>query len=820
MAEKILIELNFDTKNQTLEAAKFTKAIATLNAENKKLDKTTSEGALAFQRNTEQLKNNKAGLNANNKEITSLTNANKANAGSNDLMKAQLSILTAEYNKLSKEERKNTEAGKQKKQQISQLTDELKDNEEAVGNNRRSVGDYGKALEGTPFGSFIGGIKAIGVAIMANPLAAILGAVVGALALLKSAFTSSEEGQNKYAKAVAVLGSLLDNFTDVLANIAEALVGAFENPQKALKDFATLIKNNIINRFTGLLELVPQLGKAVSQLFKGDFSGAAETAANAAAKVALGVEDIVGKTKEASKVLSEFAKEVKKDGEGAAAVADKRAKADIIERNLLVERARLETRIADLRLKAKQEDTVSAAERRKALIEARDLEDGLLVKEQEVLQLRFDAQKQENTFARSNKENKEKEAQAEALLFKNRTARANAERTIQRELNTVNAQVRTLEKAVLKEQEKEAKIKMDLAVEIANEELKSIISSNQSKLDANQFLNDELVAQEKTRLQLITDANLEFEETRLVNGQINQKEYNAAIAAIVAEGELLKDDLLLAKKEADDEQRIVDIDNQREINILNGESDHETLVKDLERARLAELKEAEKSGADTKLINEKYDDIASKNNQDLANQKVAMAGETFGILAKIAGEESKAGKAFAISQALINTYLGITAGVKLGYPAAIPAVLAASATGFAAVSNITSTPTPKAAKGGIFGGNLHSSGGTKGYFDDGTQIEVEKDELFMVLNRNSTDMINRMSNLNELGGGIAFGGNQTHMADGGIGIGSISNTVDSQSGSNDIILEAIQSMPAPVVIVQDVNEAQGTIVNVENRATI
>jgi hypothetical protein len=37
-----------------------------------------------------------------------------------------------------------------------------------------------------------------------------------------------------------------------------------------------------------------------------------------------------------------------------------------------------------------------------------------------------------------------------------------------------------------------------------------------------------------------------------------------------------------------------------------------------------------------------------------------------------------AGKAAALAQAVINTYQGITAGIKLGYPAAIPAVAAAT----------------------------------------------------------------------------------------------------------------------------------------------
>ena len=124
-------------------------------------------------------------------------------------------------------------------------------------------------------------------------------------------------------------------------------------------------------------------------------------------------------------------------------------------------------------------------------------------------------------------------------------------------------------------------------------------------------------------------------------------------------------------------------------------------------------------------------------------------------------------------------------------------------------------------KGGIFGGNLHSNGGTKGYFSDGTQIEVEKDELFMVLNRNSTDMINRMSGINELGGGVAFGNESgSSFADGGIGIGSISSAVDSQTASENQLTAAIAAQPSPVVVVQDINEVQGSTAQVADRAII
>jgi hypothetical protein len=90
-----------------------------------------------------------------------------------------------------------------------------------------------------------------------------------------------------------------------------------------------------------------------------------------------------------------------------------------------------------------------------------------------------------------------------------------------------------------------------------------------------------------------------------------------------------------------------------------------------------------------------------------AEQKIALAQQSAAALtalSDIVGKETAAGKTLAISAALINTYLGITAGVKLGFPAAIPAVAIAAATGFSAVKNIIATKVPGAASGG--GGNM------------------------------------------------------------------------------------------------------------------
>jgi hypothetical protein len=130
-----------------------------------------------------------------------------------------------------------------------------------------------------------------------------------------------------------------------------------------------------------------------------------------------------------------------------------RAKADKIERQLIVNRSKLESEIALLRLKSRQEDEFTAQERKQALLEAQALEEQLLNQETEYLELRRDAQVLENTFSRSNKENLDKEAQAIAEVNRVVARRADAARSTQRELNRVSKEIERDEQAKAKEEQ-------------------------------------------------------------------------------------------------------------------------------------------------------------------------------------------------------------------------------------------------------------------------------------------------------------------------------------------------------------------------------
>jgi hypothetical protein len=155
--EKILLQLELDVSQTitNLEKAKaalstFKTEQANLNAELKKLEDAGQKGSVAFQNLERQLIANKAAQQNSTTEVRNYEKqlrlaiaANESQIGSNDQLKAQLSILTAEWNALAAAGRENTDEGKALATAIDLSTQKLNEQEQSVGNFKRQVGDYG-----------------------------------------------------------------------------------------------------------------------------------------------------------------------------------------------------------------------------------------------------------------------------------------------------------------------------------------------------------------------------------------------------------------------------------------------------------------------------------------------------------------------------------------------------------------------------------------------------------------------------------------------------------------------------------------------------
>ena len=345
------------------------------------------------------------------------------------------------------------------------------------------------------------GFKSLRVAIIGTGIGALLIAVTS----LGQAFTRSEEGQNKFAKILGVIGSVTGNLLDLLADLGENIISVFENPKQSIKDFSNLIKDNIVNRFEGLLNLIPNLGKAVEQLFKGNFKEAGKIAADSVGKVVLGVDSVTDSVNNAVESVKDFGKEIKADAESAAKIADQRANAEKKARDLIVQRAQAEQDIARLREKAVNKDKFTAEERIKFLEEAGKISEDLAAKETEVAKLRLEAKRTENALTKSNKDDLNEAAQLEASVIQLETQRLNLQKRLSTELLTAKNEAKKaaeeepeiIDKKLLKIQEIQEAYKQKQKDKDAETELEKINLEEERKLAELDRLNaSELQKQE------------------------------------------------------------------------------------------------------------------------------------------------------------------------------------------------------------------------------------------------------------------------------------------------------------------------------------
>lgn len=353
----------------------------------------------------------------------------------------------------------------------------------------------------------------------------------------------------------------------------------------------------------------------------------------------------------------------------------------------------------------------------------------------------------------------------------------------------------------------------------ADLELQIFLNANKSKLDANKFLSDELYRQELERLNKTSEAEAAAQTARLVAGTITTEQYNTAIKAIDDKFAEDKKNLDLKKAEEDKAKKAIDLENKLAADTTNRDYDLAFQTQQLEAKRLAEVAAAEKTGADTKLINDKYAKQKMEVEAIVASNKLNLASQTFGNLATILGKESAAGKAMAVAQTTIDTYQSATAAYKsmAGIPVVGPALGAVAAgaavvSGIANVKKILSTDNqPKFEQGGIqeIGGQRHSAGGTKFWGEDGTSFEAEAGEGIGILNRRAFGAF--MDFNNSYNGGSS---NRGFFAGGGIITQGVKpNTMDLSS-----ITEAIAAMPAPIVAVDEIQKVGNRYATVQDNA--
>ena len=476
------------------------------------------------------------------------------NSYEKELKKTSKTNLAARQS-LNKQIEKTKEKLKDEKLGLKDVTKERNKANKSLKEAEENAADYSGVLgmidskTGGLISGFSGMTKSIGGATKGFNLmkVAIIGTGIGALLIaitsIGAAFTSSEEGQNKFNKIMGVIGATVNVFIDRLATLGNFLMSVFENPKQALIDFKDAFVKNITNRIESAIETIGFLGSAIKKVFSGDFSGAIEDANKAGSSYVdslTGVKNTLDKVTDSVKGLSQ---EIINEGIQAGKIADQRAKADKLDRQLIVDRAIANKERADLLNKAVDKEKFTLQERIGFLEEAGKLEDEITAKEIQAAKLRLDSRIAENALGGSTKEDLEEEANLRANLINLETAKLTKAKEVTSQIIALNAEEAAAKKAI-NDQEK----------------------ADQDAADAEEITKAKELAALKKQ---IRDAEAISEQDKRDLELVKIQEQFEALILQAQENNIVTDELKLARdvalKEKQDEFYLADLDRKKKI---------------------------------------------------------------------------------------------------------------------------------------------------------------------------------------------------------------------------------------------------------------
>ena len=430
-----------------------------------------------------------------------------------------------------------------------------------------------------------------------------IGALVVVVASLAAYFTQTERGGDKLNVIMGAMGAVIGKLTDVIIHLGEKIVSIFQNPKKALEDFGKLLKENLTNRVEGLLELFPALGKAIGLVLKGQFKEAGKVAADAAAKVGLGVENITGKIGAAGEALVKFGKDAAAAAAEGARISDILNEVEDAERELLVLRARANKQIIEARFIA-DDLTKSTEERIAAVQRASKLEEQVATKELKYARQKAQALKEQAAIAEVTDDQLVAIAEAQARVLDLEADSIRRQKKLQSELNSLRNEEKTRLTEVDKVRADAQKKEEDYQKFITQVDKELIESLNLRR--AAQIKSLEEFQSALDRLRGVSQTEKQKEIAQI------EADAKTALAALIASGQATiytAGEITAAKREAE------------------------------------------------RKVNEKYDALDKQ--REMANnaKKLELAGQAFGALAQLAesfskGDEENAKRAFGITKAL------------------------------------------------------------------------------------------------------------------------------------------------------------------------
>lgn len=729
----------------------------------------------------------------NNAEVKSTKTLLDSQATSVNALRAQLALNTAELNKMSEAERTTSEAGINLSESTKALSDKLKTLESSIGDNRRNVGNYAEGVKegilqtngltgatGAMVGglkSSIGGVQAFNAALKANPIMLVVSVILLLMSTIEKLMNRNTELSTSLKAAFAPFKVIFERLLDWITGLFKGVAWVLENISK------------------GVVWLLDNLGL------------------------------ISEETKKAATAAAQLEKETQRIYQA--------------ETDALVPMAQMRREMEELKNIA-ADQTKSAKERQDALQAAQAKLQEIKKSELDILEAKYKQIKAQNSLSYTSAEAARAEQEALAALDEAKAKYATQEKEMIGQVSGIEMQEQAKRAAA-------AKAAADAKKKAEEDRIKAIADAEKKAADERKAQQDLILKQygeAVTALQLdiaekevaggqatleeqkrVIDERLAMEKYRRDQNLIGEQEYNNNVRAINLEFAQMVADDNAARAEKEKNRKALDLENQRMLNDALAANDLESQLARLDAQKAAEIANAEAIGADTAAIEQRYDILKEERKKEYYNAQLNMASQTASQLVNLLGQESAAGKAFAVAQATINTYLGASKAIADGGFWGIAQAAIVIAAGLKQVMSIVktkepdtkiSTNTKKFAKGGQIYGASHSQGGVTFTGDNGQRFEAEGGENVYILNKKASGAINALSALNMEYGGRSFGSSGVYRyANGGkiqvTGNGSVSFPTDVTLSDNSlmklasIMYDSVAAIPNPQVAVTDIN---------------
>lgn len=833
MAEQVtLLDLSFDTSEaldgldaliaKSLELAETKKSLqSALKDEKKQLEeagkafksgslsqddykKAVSDSTKAQVELTKQLTDTNKSITDNNSAIKVNTTLLKSQEDSVDALRAQLAKNTKELNAMSAATRNNTDEGKALVTETKEISDKLKEMEKAVGDNRRNVGNYAESIQeamsstqglsgataamATSLSGGVNILKVFNATLKANPILAIVSVILVLISTVEKLMKRNSEMAANLKAAFApfevIFSRILDGVTELLGGVAKAFEWITEK----------------------VVSLLSSIGLITEETTK------AANAAKALTKQELAIYEA-----ETNNLVTLSA----------------------MRRELEAQR----TIVGD-QLKTAEERNAAA---QKAIAISKQMEKA----EIDVLQQKYNQIKAQNELSYTSKEDRRAEMQALADLQARQADYISQRKELENQASgIVKTQIAANAAAFKANEEKKAAaaIKAARDAETAKRELQeqTIRQFEEARTKLDLSLQEKEIANDSIALKLenekaYVEESLKLERYRLEQGLISQQEFANREQAFQLGVLQLEQQMREEQDRAEKERKALDEANLRELQMANITNEYELRQAALDAQYAQEIAAAEKIGADTALIQSKYEKAKEDNTRARVNAELTMTAGLAGQMSTLLGEESAIGKAFGVVQATINTYIGATKALAQGGILGIAQAAIVIAFGMKQVATIAKQKDPdtkintsvkKYAKGGQIFGKSHAQGGVTFRGDNGQVFEAEGGENVYIMKKTASAEINALSAVNEAHGGNSFGTSGLYkFADGGMAASiSEANRMVRQSDNvrlssesinqlAGVVIDAVMSMPNPVVSVQDINAGQNDVSVVKGFAT-